>query len=105
MKAESALKESFFIRFNPNGGGFNNEDGTYSPDILRMQVTEYTQISLSNLEIPHYEGHRFLGWYTTSIYDPKDENYNPNSGKLTDLTMLTKDNFANATFYAWWERI
>lgn len=102
MKAESVLKESFYIRFDPNGGGFSNGDGTYSKDILRMPVTEYTQIKLNDIEIPHYQGHKFLGWYTSSIYDVNHEGYNPNSGKLTDLTILTKENFANATFYAWW---
>lgn len=79
------------VIFNPNGGTFV---GMQENAVVITSVLEGNVIPLESFEIPVYEGHEFLGWYTSSTY-------NPNAAKVTDLTPIYSTNDV-LNLYAWW---
>lgn len=86
-KQEETKTQYCTVLFNPNGGTFDGSTATaYKP------VEKGKPLSLDDIPVPTYEGHTFIGWYTT-------KEYNVNAGKVTDLTPV----FSDLTVYAWWE--
>lgn len=84
-KQEETKTQYCTVLFNPNGGTFGGSTATaYKP------VEKGKPLSLEDIPVPTYEGHTFIGWYTT-------KEYNVNAGKVTDLSPV----FYDINVYAW----
>ena len=79
--------ERYSVVFNPNGGEWEDDHGTYA---IRSVVEADNTMDLSLIPCPVLPGYVFRGWYT----DPS----NVNAGQFTDLTVVTK----SLTLYARW---
>lgn len=78
------------VIFDPNGGSF------ISSTVGKILVNKGETIDVSRIPSCYKEGFNFVGYYTT----PEGPE-NLYSGKLDDLTIITKD----ITFYAYYEAI
>lgn len=80
MKSDATTtdKETYYVYFDP-GEGFIN--GSHA--VTSTFVTEGKCVPLSLIPTPTLEGYTFEGWYT----DPD----NPNSGKFTDMSVVTQE--------------
>lgn len=76
------------VLFDPNGGEING-----STALAYESTVVGKTLDLSVIPLPTRSGFTFSGWYTTS-------SFNPNAGKITDLTPILNKNL---TVYAWWE--
>ena len=78
------------VTFNPNGGNFT------SVTTGKINVTKGESIDVARIPECYKEGFNFMGYYTT----PEGPN-NKYSGKLDDLTVITKD----VEFFAYYVEI
>ncbi len=86
--SSSGLEVYHTVFFDPKEGKINNEDGIFMASVLDGKT-----ISLENIPSPTYEGHKFVGWYTSLD--------NVNAGKFTDMTPV----FDDLKLYAKYEAI